>query len=118
MSLLATAASLAVLATLWWTLRGDNTLYAQALDAIQRARTFHMITTVQPDADKPAERVAESWYERGVGFREEIGSQVRLGNQKNFLVVRERHETGTSGRRAMASTTSSTACWTTRRCKR
>ena len=26
----------------------------------------------------------QSWYERGVGFREEVGPQVRLGNPMNF----------------------------------
>jgi len=83
-SLLATAASLAVLAVLWWTFHGGNTLYAQAIDGIRRARTFHMTTTVQPDADKPAQQVMQSWYVRGVGFREEVGPEVRLGNQKNL----------------------------------
>jgi hypothetical protein len=83
-SLLAIAASLAVLAVLWWTLHRDNTLYAQAIDGIRRALTFHMTTTVQPDADKPTQQVMQSWYVRGVGFREEVGPEVRLGNQRNF----------------------------------
>ena len=84
-SLLATAASLAVLTVLWWTFRGGSTLYAQAVDGIRRAGTVHSITTIQPAAaDKPAEQVLQSWYERDLGFRAEFGNEVRLGNPKNF----------------------------------
>jgi hypothetical protein len=82
--LLAIAASLAAAATLWWMLRGDNSLYAQALDSIRRAHTLQMIATVHPDPGKPPQRAMGSWYERGVGFREEVGTEVHLGNQENF----------------------------------
>lgn len=80
----ALAASVAVVAGLWWILSGGNTLYAQVVDAIKRTRTLHMTATVQPDKKKPPQQVMESWYERGEGFRETVGPTVRLGNQKNF----------------------------------
>ena len=83
-SFLAIAASLAVVAGLWWALSGGNTLYAQVVDAIQRTRTLHMTATVQAAKAESAQPVMESWYERGVGFRETVGSMVHLGNQKNF----------------------------------
>jgi hypothetical protein len=82
--LLATAASLAVVAVLWWAFHSDKTLYAQAIDGIKRARTVYIATTVRADADHPAEIVTKAWYERGVGFREEQDSEVRLGNQNSF----------------------------------
>ena len=88
-SLFATAASLTVVFVLWWSIRGGSTLYAQAIDAIHRARSFHMTTTVQPDAHRPAQTVMESWYERGIGFRETVGPEVRLGNQRNFWSYRK-----------------------------
>jgi hypothetical protein len=83
-SVLATAASLAVVSVLWWKFHDNRMLYAQAIDGIRRARTVQMITSVQPAADKPTQPALQSWYERGVGFRAESASEVRLGNQKNF----------------------------------
>lgn len=83
-SVFAIAASLAVVAGLWWILSGGNSLYAKVVDAILRTRTLHMTATLQADKDKPAQPVMETWYERGVGFRETVGPMVRLGNQKNF----------------------------------
>jgi hypothetical protein len=83
-SFLAIAASLVVMAGLWWIVAGGNTLYAQVVNAIQRTRTLHMTTMVRADREKAAQQVGETWYERGVGFRETIGSDVHLGNQKSF----------------------------------
>jgi hypothetical protein len=92
--LLATAASLVVLAAAWRAFHGDNTLYAQAIDAIRRARTVCITMTAQAEADKPPQIVRRAWYERGVGFREELGTEqvgaefpageIRLGNQNNL----------------------------------
>jgi hypothetical protein len=83
-SFLAIAASLVLVAGLWWILAGGTTLYAQVVNAIQRTRTLHMTTLVHADREKAAQHAGETWYERGVGFRETIGSDVHLGNQKNF----------------------------------
>ncbi|HEY2827863.1 MAG TPA: hypothetical protein VGJ04_09710, partial [Pirellulales bacterium] len=82
--LLATAASLVVVAAAWRAFHGDNTLYAQAIEAIKRAHTVCITMTTPADANNPAQLVRKAWYERGVGFREELGPRIRIGNQTNF----------------------------------
>lgn len=81
--LLAAAASLAVVAVLW-SLGGNRTLYAQALEGVHRARTFRMTITVEPGEGKPAQRAIDAWYERGVGFRNEQPAGVTIGNAEYF----------------------------------
>ena len=83
-SLIAVAASLVIAAGLWWTLSGNNTLYAQVTNALQQVHSLHMTATVDAGEEKPAQPAMESWYERGVGFRETVGPVTRVGNQKSF----------------------------------
>jgi hypothetical protein len=80
---LAVAASLAAVAVLWWWVSGgDTSLYAQTRDAVHRARSFQMIVTVPADGGSPEQRVLAVWYQRGVGFREELLSEVTVGNRE------------------------------------
>jgi len=81
----AIAASVAIAASLWWGLSGGgNSLYAEVMAAVRKARTIHSIQYAQPkDSDEPVE-ASESWYERGVGYRHEQPAHVRLGNKEWF----------------------------------
>ena len=82
-SMIGIAASLAVIALIWWGVLGDrNSLYAQVIEAVHKARTFHTIQFAQPkDGAKPI-KATEQWFERGVGFRMEGFGQIRLGNDE------------------------------------
>jgi len=82
-SILGIAASVAILVLLWWGFLSDrNSLYAQVIDAVRKARTIHTIQYAQPkDGDKPF-KVTEAWFERDVGFREEGLGHIRLGNEQ------------------------------------
>ncbi len=98
-SLFAAAASLTIVASLWWGFVGNgNSLYAQVTTAVRQARTLHTIQYVQPkDADEPV-RVAEAWYERGVGFRHERPNYVRIGNKEHFWTLAKDRKVATRSR--------------------
>jgi hypothetical protein len=95
---LALAAALALVVGGWWLLSPvDNSLYAQALRAIENSHTIHSVIRALPaDAkapevgEKPTGEAVESWYERGVGFRVNLPNEVRLGNTKNFWTYRKK----------------------------
>jgi hypothetical protein len=90
---LAIAASLLVAIGLWQVMAGGNTVYARVVDAIRRSRSLHMTGTVQIDEKKAPQVVMETWYERGRGFRETVGTVVRFGNQKNFWTYEQESKT-------------------------
>ena len=98
-SLFATAASVAIVASLWWGIAGsDNSLYAEVMTAVRQARTLHMIGYVQPkDADEPV-KVTESWYDRGVGFRHEQPNYVRIGNKEHLWTLAKDRKVATRSR--------------------
>ncbi len=98
-SLFAAAASLTIVASLWWSVvENGNSLYAQVTTAVRQARTLHTIQYVQPkDADEPV-RVTESWYERGVGFRHERPNYVRIGNKEHFWTLAKDRKVATRSR--------------------
>jgi hypothetical protein len=83
-SVLAVAASVAVIATLCSVFRSNTSLYAQVRDVIHRARTFQMIIRAPADGDKPEQRLLAVSYERGVGFREEQSNEVAIGNTEGL----------------------------------
>lgn len=95
---LALAAAVALMTFTWWFLSPvDNSLYAQALRAIENAHTIHSVIRALPaDAkapkvgEKPTGEAVESWYERGVGFRVNLPNEVRLGNTKDFWTYRKK----------------------------
>jgi len=80
------AASLALVAALSWSFIGQSSLSAKAIQSLRRARSLHTITTTVATANRPAHRAMESWFERDVGFREEVGDEVRLSNQKQSWI--------------------------------
>jgi hypothetical protein len=84
---LAAAASLLLVAALWWAFHSESTIYAQAIDGLKEARTVYITATGRSAPDKPEEVIRKAWYERGVGFREELGSDLRFGNPKNFWTL-------------------------------
>lgn len=90
-SMLALAASVAIATSLWWIFSPvDDSLYAQALRAIENARTIHKVTKVVPDENKPAQPATEAWFERDIGFRVNLPDEVRMGNQKHFWTYRKK----------------------------
>jgi len=69
-SLVGLAASLAIVALLWWGVLSDrNSLYAQVMDAAHKARTVHIACFGQLKGEAKPIKFWESWYESGVGFR-------------------------------------------------
>ncbi len=91
----AIAASVAIAVSLWWGLSGGNSLYAEVMAAVRKARTIHSIQYVQPkDADEPV-KVSESWYERGVGYRLDQPTHVRLGNEECFWTFDKERQVAT-----------------------
>ncbi len=97
--LFATAASVAIVASLWWGFAGNgNSLYAQVMTSVRQARTLHTIQYVQPkNADEPV-KVTESWYERGVGFRHEQPKYVRIGNKEHLWTLAKDRKVATRSR--------------------
>ncbi len=82
-SLVGIAASVAILALLWWGFLSDrNSLYAQVINVVHNARTLHTIQYAQPKEGAKPFKVTEEWFERGVGFREERLGHIRLGNNQ------------------------------------
>lgn len=75
----ACAAAVAAVIALGWLFRPDDSLFAQARNAIRAARTFQMVVTA---ADQPAQVIHGHWYERDVGFREESPTEVVIGNAR------------------------------------
>ena len=71
-SLIAVAVSAIVFAAIWWgVIDSQKSLYAQVMDAVNKARTLHF-TACRPT--KPGEELVkqgEDWLQRGVGFRVE-----------------------------------------------
>ena len=90
-SLLTLAASLLVLASLWWLVpHAEKSLYAQALAATQRARTIHQVTRVIPAEGQPPQIAAEAWFERDIGFRVELPDEVRVGDDAHVWTYRKK----------------------------
>jgi hypothetical protein len=82
-SLIGIAASVTVFAVLWWGILGDrNSLYAQVMEAVHKARTFHTIQYAQPKDGAQPIKASEAWYERGVGFRQEGFGFIHIGNEE------------------------------------
>jgi hypothetical protein len=80
----AIAASVVALFVFWSVLKSGATVYAQARDAVHRARTFQMIVRTMADGEKPEEPVLTVSYERGIGFREEGPTEVLFGNPEGW----------------------------------
>jgi len=75
-ALIGIAASLALLAASWWAIEGGRTsLYAQVIDGMHRAQTLHIIRYAQGIRGSQQEKMSESWFKRGRGFRSESGTQ-------------------------------------------
>jgi hypothetical protein len=82
--MLATAAAMLLVTGLWWIIHDERSLYAQAIDEIKAARTVCITATAASKAEGTTDVVRKAWYQRGVGFREEWGNQVRIGNNQQF----------------------------------
>ena len=80
----AIVAAMSIVAALWLSSRSSGSLYAQVVDGIKQARTIHSIRTIEATSALPKKIVDQSWYERGVGFRNEFGDEVRVGNQNDL----------------------------------
>ncbi len=79
-SLLAIAASFAACVALWWAVEGDhNSLYAQVIDGVRKARTLHITHYVQLKGKAEPTKTSEAWYESGVGFRRDIWDWTHQG---------------------------------------
>jgi hypothetical protein len=85
-AVLAIAASMLAAGGVWWVIAGGNAVYARIVDAIRRSQSLHMTGSVQVDEKTAPQAVMETWYERDRGFREMVGTVVRLGNQKKELL--------------------------------
>lgn len=89
-SLFAIGASLVACVVLWWTVEGShNTLYAQVIDAVHKARTIHIIHYGQREEKAEPTKIWESWYEKGVGFRRDGYNQTRKGSQSTVCLGNE-----------------------------
>ncbi len=89
-SWLAIAAALTGLIAAWWALAPvDNSLYAQALQAMEDARTVHRVFKSIAGADQPAKVAVESWCERGVGYRVDLPDEVRMANTEHLWTYRK-----------------------------
>ncbi|MCH9653290.1 MAG: hypothetical protein K0U86_02500 [Planctomycetes bacterium] len=62
--------------------KSDNSLLAQARNAIRNARTFQCVITTPAKGDKPAQVLRGQWYERNVGFREVSPTDIVVGNSE------------------------------------
>ena len=81
-SLLSIAASLVACVALWCVVEGNrNPLYAQVLDAARRARTIRITHYGQPSGNAKPRKIAENWYEKGVGFRRDVYDWKREDGQ-------------------------------------
>ena len=95
-SIIGIAASVAIIASVWWgVLDNKNSLYAQVIDAVHKARTFHTIQYVQPKDGAQPIKASEAWYERGVGFRQEGFGLVHIGNEEYFWTFAKDRMTAT-----------------------
>ena len=93
------AACVAVFAGLWWGSVGNQvSLYAQVINAVRQARALHTRQYVQPQEGAQPRKVMESWFERGVGFREEGLGYVRLGNDEYLWTFAEDRKVATRSR--------------------
>jgi hypothetical protein len=87
-SLIGIAASLAVFAALWWTIDGSrNSLYAQAIDAVHKARTLHVTYYAAGKGETEPMKESEIWYDSEVGVRSDscgqnISQYARLDNEE------------------------------------
>jgi len=106
-SLVGLAASVALVALLWWGAISDrNSLYAQVMDAAHKARTIHITYFAQTGKGEPV-KIWESWYESGVGFRRDQGDRgynlehnasrhctTCLGNEEStWTLAKDKHNT-------------------------
>ena len=67
------AVSVAIIAAIWWgVIDNHNSLYAQVMDAVQKARTLHFISYVQRKSEAEPQKSVEKWYASDVGFRDEV----------------------------------------------
>jgi hypothetical protein len=86
-SLIGIAASLAIVALLWWGVLSDrNSLYAQVIDAARKARTVHITHYGQLKGEAEPVKIWESWYESGVGFRRDACDWQRKRRQRTVCL--------------------------------
>jgi hypothetical protein len=86
-SLIGIAASLAIVALLWWGVLSDrNSLYAQVIDAARKAQTIHITHYGQLKGEAKPTKIWESWYESGVGFRRDVCDWHHTGRQRTVCL--------------------------------
>ena len=89
-SWVAIAAALTGLIAAWWAFAPvDNSLYAQALQAMEDAHTVHRVFKSIAGADQPAKVAVESWCEHGVGYRVDLPDEVRMANTEHLWTYRK-----------------------------
>ncbi|MGA2799092.1 MAG: hypothetical protein ABSE63_16050, partial [Thermoguttaceae bacterium] len=78
-SVIAIAASAAIFAAIWWgVIDNHNSLYAQVMEAVQKARTLHFSYLSASGV-----KSRETWCERDVGFRVEVFKDgIDIGNNE------------------------------------
>jgi hypothetical protein len=64
-----------------WLMGGSQTLYAQVQESLRRAKSLHIVTHGIKDGKEMA--AGETWYLRDVGFRMEMGKEVRIDDGKH-----------------------------------
>jgi outer membrane lipoprotein-sorting protein len=83
-SVIAIAVSAAIIAVIWWgVIDNHKSLYAQVMDAVQKAQTLHLIVYVQPKSVTEPQKSMEKWYASDVGFRDEFSKDhIVIGNNE------------------------------------
>jgi hypothetical protein len=96
-SLAAVAASLLACVALWWTMESNhNSLYAQVINAVHKARTIHITYYQLAGGEAELTKFRECWYESGVGFRRDRCNDktcrtVCVGNKDTVWTIDENH---------------------------
>jgi Subtilase family len=81
-SLIAIAVSVAIFAAIWWgVIDNHNSLYAQVMDAVHKARTLHGISYMQDGSQGEPKIFFEMWFAKDVGLRTEKGQQYLKPNK-------------------------------------
>lgn len=62
--------------------QSDDSLLAQARNAIRNARTFQCVITTPAKGNQPVQVLRGQWYERDVGFREVSPTEIVVGNSE------------------------------------
>jgi hypothetical protein len=72
-ALIGIAGCVAIFVAIWWgAIDNHNSLYAQVMDAVHKARTVHVIHYFRPKPEAEPQKDMEEWYAKDVGFRREI----------------------------------------------